>query len=211
MSVARKTIRHAVLLLLLCQPAVAMEFEIVKATDGQRIVAATGQIVVGDAQRLAGALRSVDRNQWGNKAIFLWSPGGSVAEAFAMVNIMDREKVDTVVRRDMHCASACSQILFVSGRYRAVIDGGRLGMHTCSRAGQASERCNERIAMNAVTHGVAHGAVMAFMRYAGPQSMFWLSAADADCWGLTRWPPGFNRGTEPGETAPCVKATITGR
>jgi hypothetical protein len=188
-----------------------MEFQIIKAPDGQRIVVAIGEIVPGDAQRLASALQSANRDRWGNKGLFLWSPGGSVAEAFAMVSVMDRERVNTIVQRDTYCASACSQILFVSGTYRAVIDGGRLGMHTCSRAGQASELCNERIAMNAVAHGVAHGAVMAFMKYTGPQDILWFSAAEADCWGLTRWPPGFNRGVEPAQIAPCVKGTLPDR
>lgn len=194
--------------------AEAMEFQIVKAVDGQRLVMAAGSIVNGDAERLAAALQSADRDEWGYKAVALWSPGGLVGEALAMVRVMDRERVNTLVLDKTYCASACSQILFVSGFYRMVTDGGMLGMHSCSRDGQASELCNERIAQNAVAHGVAHGAVMAFMEATAPGSMMWFSAKDADCWGLTRWPPGFNRGTEPGKLAPCVRRGIeryTGR
>ena len=106
-----------------------MEFEIIRVPDGQRLVMAKGQIAAGDADRLAVALQSADRDRWGNKGIGLWSPGGSVAEAFAMVRVMDRVRVNTIVPSDMYCASACSQILFVSGVFRAVLDGGKLGMH----------------------------------------------------------------------------------
>jgi hypothetical protein len=34
---------------------------------------------------------------------------------------------------------------------------------------------------------------MASMNYVGLDDMAWFSAADADCWGLTRWPPGTKR------------------
>ena len=171
---------------------------------------AKGKITAGDADRLDVALRSADRDRWGNKGIGLWSPGGSVAESFAMVRVMDRARVNTIVPPDMYCASACSQILFVSGFFRAVLDGGKLGMHSCSRGGEASELCNERIAKNAVAHGVAHAAVMAFMRYVRPADMLWLSAPDADCWGLTRWPPEQKRGVQSDDIAPCVRRAISG-
>jgi hypothetical protein len=193
------------LLMVFAKVAEAMDFQIIKAVDGQRLVMAAGSIVPGDAQKLEAALQSVDRDQWGYKAIALWSPGGLVSEAMDMVRVMDSQRVNTIVLDKTYCASACSQILFVSGFYRMVTDGGMLGMHSCSRHGQASELCNETIARNAVAHGVAHGAVMAFMEYTAPERMLWFSAKDADCWGLTRWPPGFNRGVEPGQVAPCVQ------
>jgi ATP-dependent protease ClpP protease subunit len=169
-----------------------------------RIVFATGEIVPSDAARLVVFLASADRDPWGNKQLALSSGGGSVTAAFDMVAVMDRERVSTFVPANISCASACAQVLFVSGIHRLVLDGGRLGIHTCSRAGKASELCNERIASNAVAHGVAHGAVMASMQFVSPDGMAWFSAADADCWGLTRWPPGYHRGVAPGEVAPCA-------
>src|SRR5262245_27599219 len=101
------------LLTLLGRPSLAMEFEIIRMPDGQRLVMAKGQIAAGDADRLSVALQSADRDRWGNKAIHLWSLGGSVPEAFAMVRVMDRVRANTVVPSDMYCASACSQILFL--------------------------------------------------------------------------------------------------
>lgn len=189
-------------------PAAAMTFSIIAMPDGHRVVAAVGAIELGDAAKLEVALRSADRDPWGNKSLALNSPGGSVAAAFEMVALMDREKVSTIVPPGAKCASACSQILFVSGVHRVVLDGGHLGMHSCSRAGVSSELCNESIAGNALAHGVAHGSVMAFMRYTGPEDMIWFSSKDADCWGLTRWPPGMGVALQPGQLGPCVEAAI---
>ena len=189
-------------------PATAMTFSIVVMPDGHRVVTAAGVIEFGDAGKLEVALRSADRDPWGNKSIALNSQGGSVSAAFEIVAVMDREKVSTIVPPGAKCASACSQILFVSGVHRVVLEGGLLGMHSCSRAGVRSELCNERIAGNAVAHGVAHGSVMAFMRYTGPEEMIWFSSKDADCWGLTRWPPGMGVALQPGQLGPCVEAAI---
>lgn len=118
---------------------------------------------------------------------------------------MDKEKVTTIIPPGARCASACAQIIFVSGAHRVVLDGGRLGIHSCSTGeGAKFPLCNEKIAQNAIAHGVAHGSVMAFMQNAGPAEMIWFDDKDADCWGLTAWPPGFNRGVKPGDIAPCV-------
>ena len=184
--------------------ASALDFSHVAMPDGLRVVVARGKIVSGDAERLRTALRSADRDPYGNKSLALDSPGGLVDGALAIVAVMDKEKVTTIVPPGAQCASACAQIIFVSGAHRVVLDGGRLGMHSCSTgAGAKDPLCNEKIAQNAVAHGVAHGSVMAFMQYAGPAEMIWFDGKDADCWGLTRW-PGFNRGVKPGEIAPCV-------
>ncbi len=191
-----------------CYSASAMTFSIITMPDGHRIVAGVGEIVSGDAARLQVILQSADRDPWGNKSIALNSPGGSVAAAFEMVAVMDREKVSTIVPPGAKCASACAQVLFVSGIHRVVLEGGLLGMHSCSRAGIRSELCNEEIAMNAVAHGVAHGSVMAFMRYVGPSDILWFSSKDADCWGLAKWPPGMGYAPQPGELGPCVEAAI---
>lgn len=108
------------LLVLLSSQANAMEFQIIQAVDGQRLVMAAGPIQIGDARKLEIALQSADRDEWGFKGLALWSPGGDVDEALAMARVMDRERVNTLVLDKTYCASACSQILFVSGFYRMV-------------------------------------------------------------------------------------------
>ena len=91
-------------------PAAAMTFATSVWADGKRFVLARGQIGEGDAGRLRVALESADRDSFGHKIVALDSSGGSVMEAFLMVEVMDRERVSTVVPHGAACASACSLV-----------------------------------------------------------------------------------------------------
>jgi hypothetical protein len=190
--------------------AAAMDFFTKQLSDGDRFILAKGEIVDGDTERLRFALQSVGRNRYGNKELALESGGGLVAESLKMVALMDEEKVSTIVLPGAMCASACAQIVFLAGVHRVVADGGQLGMHTCAAGRNKSPLCNEIIAQNALEHGTDHGSVMAFMEYTGPSEMIWFSSYDADCYGFTRWPPGVNRGKQPGEITPCIERGIKG-
>jgi hypothetical protein len=173
--------------------AAAMDISIERLPNGFRSVLAKGTIVGGDANRLRAVFRLADRDEHGHKSLTLASPGGEVQEALATVALMDQEEVSTFVMPDTDCASACAQILFVSGIYRAVFDGGRLGLHSCSLGGTRDNLCNEKIAQNAIAHGVPWGAVMASMQYVDPSGLQTFDALQADCWGLTKWPPEYRR------------------
>jgi hypothetical protein len=191
--------------------ASAMDFSLQQMSDGTKVlqvVVANGEIVSGDIDRLRIALQSADRDRFGNKNLALNSGGGLVREALAMVALMDQQKVTTIVPPGAACASACAQIIFLAGVQRVVLDGGRLGMHTCSVNGDSAPLCNEIIAQTALEHGTAYGSVMAFMKYTGASKMIWFNSEDADCYGLTRWPPGINRGTQPGEIGSCFEKSI---
>jgi hypothetical protein len=181
-----------------------MEFFTLTLPDVGQVVFAKGPIISGDAERLLIALQTASRDRFGNKTLGLHSDGGLVGEAMRMVSLMDQEKVTTIVPPGATCASACAQIVFLAGVYRAVLDGGRLGIHSCSIHGAKSELCNQMIAKNALDHGTEYGSVMAFMK-ADPSDMVWFGSKDVDCYGISRWPPEFDRGTKPGEIAPCVK------
>lgn len=174
--------------------------------DGKQIVLARGVIVEGDADRLRAALASADRSAEGLRTIAFDSPGGAVGEALAMAAIMDKEKVAVVVRPGSSCASACAQIVFFAGVYRTVHDGGRLGLHSCRRAGTAAREpiCNEMIAQQAAARGAPYGTLMAFMQLTDPGQIRWLDAEDADCWGLTIWPKENDRGIKRGDLPPCL-------
>jgi hypothetical protein len=193
------------------QPTMAMEFSHIVMPDGLKVVFAKGEIVAGDAERLRIALDSADRDPSGNKNLALDSNGGSVVEALTIVSLIDMEKVTTIVPAGASCASACAQIIFISGKQHVVVDGGYLGMHSCSVQSVANQLCNELIARNALMHGTDYGSVMAFMRFVSPDKVMWFSSTQADCWGLTRWPAQFKRGVKQGEEAPCVYNSITQR
>lgn len=190
-SAVRAVAAVVALLLALAAPAAsAMSFSTLTLPDGMRIVVAKGPIAEGDAGRLRMALQSVDRDRFGNKVLALDSPGGSVIEAFAMIDVMDRERVSTLVRPDATCASACAQILFLSGAHRAVEGSGRIGLHSCRVAGERKRSmvCNELIAQNATARGIRYEAIMTFLILTDPAEMRWLAASEAEHWGFTRKP-----------------------
>jgi len=180
-----------------------MTFSTSVSPDGKRFALAKGHIAASDSDRLRVALKSADRDSFGNKIVALDSPGGSGMEAFLMVEVMDRERVSTVVPPGAACASACDSVL--SGIHRTVEVGGRLGLHSChdSRKRSRSVICNELIAQNAVAHGTVYGSIMAFMHLGAPTQMRWLDASDADCWGFTRQPPDSGTGGQRGHTMAC--------
>lgn len=175
--------------------AMAMEFVIRMADDGVPMLIARGPITSGDSLRLQFALREVGRDRLGDKRVALASDGGAVGEAFAMADHMEVEKVSTFVLPGTTCASACASILFVAGRHRSVLDRGRLGLHSCAvQAGrERSPLCNELIARRAERRGVPYVPMLALLQSSDPRSMKWLRPEEADCWGLTRWPPNATR------------------
>lgn len=194
-------------------PAAAMTFSTSVLADGKRYVVASGQIGEGDAGRLRVALQSADRDSFGHKIVALDSSGGSVGGAFAMVEIMDKEQVSTIVMPGAACASACAQILFLSGIHRTVAEGGRLGLHSCydARERTRSLACNELIAQNARARGTPYESIMAFMHLGAPTGMRWLDASDADCWGFTRRPPDSRSGGQRGHTMTCGIGVYTAK
>ena len=103
----------------------AMEFRIVFNPD-ERIntIVAEGRIVEGDALRLESVIHKADRDSYGNIPIYLNSPGGSVAAAFAMVEVMNCEEFSAFVSSDAICASACASIVYISARFHEVIGTG---------------------------------------------------------------------------------------
>ena len=184
------TVFAALLLAWAVTAAAAMTFSTQTLPDGTRIVLAQGPVAEGDAARLRVALQSADRDASGYKLLALDGPGGQMIEAFAMVGVMDDERVSTVVRPGATCASACAQILFLSGAHRTIEGSGRIGLHSCHTSGDRSRSvaCNALIAQNAAARGTPYGAIMAFLHLTAATEMHWLGAAEADCWGFTRRP-----------------------
>ena len=98
-----------------------MQFQLLQSGDGRRAVLAQGDIVDGDAQRLAsGALRRVTRDRHGTKTLLLDSPGGGGGRGDGHGRRDARAGVTTVVPAHGFCASACASVLFVAGKYRTI-------------------------------------------------------------------------------------------
>ncbi len=90
--------------------------------NGNRILA-TGEINFGSAVRLEEALRS-----WPDtREVALDSPGGFVAEARRMADLIQSKSLDT--RIDRECLSACVD-LFAAGRMRTMRAAAVVGLHS---------------------------------------------------------------------------------
>ena len=189
-------------------PAEAMSFRLVK-TGGQQAILATGEIVPGDARKLARALSRSSPSYHGTPQILLDSPGGVVVEAIAMAELMRKTGVTTVVPAHAMCASACASVLFVAGKYRTVEQSGQLMIHSCfdARNGRKIDQCDAYLAARAQQQGISGRAMMAFQEIApGPHYGVLFSADDAACFGLTR---AF--GQKPlGDNAPCIQQALHG-
>ena len=191
-------------------PAEAMQFSILQADSGHRIVLAQGEIGPGDARKLVRALRKASVDKHGTRTLWLNSPGGSVMDAIDMADIINAVGVTTVVPGKAMCASACASVVFVAGKYRTVEKGGQLLIHSCfdARNGQKMDECDAVISQRAQANGLSGRAMMAFQEIApGPQYGVLFNAADAACFGLTH-PPGK---AELGDNAPCLQQALHGK
>jgi hypothetical protein len=72
-----------------------------------------------------------------------------------------------------------------------------------------AQECNEIIAQHAITKGVSHGSIAAFMNYTRPEDMIWFTREQADCWGITFYP--FTNESSFDKSEPCVIKNIIGR
>jgi hypothetical protein len=185
----------------------AMDFETTEM-DGRKVLLASGPIEIGDAARYRLALLQIPEQPHGAKVVLLDSPGGSVNAAFEMSAVNDDFTVHMVIPDGAICASACASIIYISGDYRTTSTDGRFGQHSCSRAGVPDLDCNEQMATHAFEHGVAHGAVGAFVTYVAPADIFWLSNSDLDCWNISFYPYSQQSGFE--RLDPCIFEALNG-
>jgi hypothetical protein len=198
-----------VLLSCVAGPAAAMDFSIVQKKGGQLAVLASGEITRGDGQALAQALSLATRGRNGTKEIWLSSPGGTVGDALDMADVMDADRVSTVVPAGAICASACASVLFVSGKYRTVERGGALLIHSCydARDGRQVDYCNLMISAHAQYEGASGATMMALQQVAGTHSALLLGQSGAACFGLT----GRAGRAAASRTPPCLQAAKSAR
>jgi uncharacterized protein YecT (DUF1311 family)/ATP-dependent protease ClpP protease subunit len=176
----------------------AMEFRLAHNPEEKiSIIIGEGSIVDGDAARLEARIPKAARDKYGNIPLYLNSPGGSVAAAFAIVEVMDGHEFSAFVSSNAICASACASIVYISARFHQIMGTGRLGIHTCyfqgnSRAApEPSSFCNDLIAQNAVQHGTSFAALNMWQRDFSPETVAWLDKDVACKYGLCG-PPGFD-------------------
>jgi uncharacterized protein YecT (DUF1311 family) len=160
-----------------------MEFEKLVAYGGVAIKA-TGPIRSGDAQKLRALVPVATVDEKGLRRIILESPGGEVAEALRVAEVIKNNNFVTLVASE--CASACAIVLYPAGRYAMLLDGGRLGFHSCydARTAVVHPECTELIAKFAASNGFPYGSIKVFASLRGPADMYWVSNVLAYCYGL---------------------------
>jgi uncharacterized protein YecT (DUF1311 family) len=176
----------SVLLTFISHSAQSMEFRTIASPNGIAIKA-TGPIVSGDASKFQAIAREATTDKNGLRRMVLESPGGDVAEAMALARIIRSANFKTLVSGD--CASACAMVLYPAGNYFVLLDGGRLGFHSCydSYTHAASPECTEAIAEFAAKNGFPYGSLKAFASLAGPADMHWITNVLAYCYGMERF------------------------
>jgi hypothetical protein len=108
--------------------AQGMEFEEYAVKAGT-VIKATGAIRAGDYEKLRLLVPAATIDQSGLRRIILESPGGEVAEAIRVAEVIRNNHFVTLVGGE--CASACAMILYPAGQYAMLLDGGKLGFHSC--------------------------------------------------------------------------------
>lgn len=161
----------------------SMEFDL-KPFENGLAISATGEIERGDANKLKKIADQATIDQRGLRRIILESPGGLVAEATRIAEIIKSNNFMTLVGGE--CASACASVLYPAGRYAVLLDGGKLGFHSCYDATNLIElpECTQEIAELAARNGMPLGSVKVLSSLAGPTNMYWISNVLAHCYGL---------------------------
>jgi uncharacterized protein YecT (DUF1311 family) len=149
-------------------------------------IKATGAIEIGDAFKLRHVIPQASIDEKGLRRIILESPGGNVFEAMRIANLIRANDFVTLVGKE--CASACAMILYPAGRYFMLLDGGKLGFHSCydSRSLVEHPECTEAVAKLAASNGFPYGSLKTFASLAGPADMHWVTNVLAYCYGMER-------------------------
>jgi hypothetical protein len=197
-SIARVFLFVTFVIVSCCSAAKAMTFRTMWNQEEKiNVIIGEGPIEDEDAGHLEKVIPLADRDRYGNIPLYLNSPGGSVAAALMVVEVMDREEFSALVASGDRCASACASVVYISARFHQVLGTGLLGIHTCyavnqqSKVAEPSSFCNEVIAQNAVNHGTSYAAVQMWQRHYAPDRMAWIGQDVACKYGLCG-PPGFD-------------------
>jgi uncharacterized protein YecT (DUF1311 family) len=175
-----------------------MEFAKHIVPKGTALIA-SGPITPGDAAKLEALVSAATTDENGLRRIVLESPGGNVIEAVRIAEIIRNNNFVTLVKDE--CASACAMVLYPAGRYAMLLDGGRLGFHSCydARTSVVHPECTDVIAKFAASNGFPYGSIKVFASLKGPADMYWVTNVLAYCYGLEHFI---------GDPAPITTSTL---
>jgi hypothetical protein len=160
------------------RPACAMQFEQKVLSATEVVIIGRGQIVPGDAARLAKAVAAVAP---GKRLLILAldSPGGTVLEGERLAHLIRARGLPVLIPSDSKCVSACFLLLAASPR-RFVAADALVGVHSASEAGQetgTSLAVTTLMARDAAELGIPP-AIIGKMVQTTPGRVEWLTRAD---------------------------------
>lgn len=196
--------------LVLGPAANAMDFTLEKRF-GKTLVVGDGPIIPGDNDRLRALVNKVQLQPHGYRVLEVNSPGGDVEAALLLADVIHDFDFHVVVGPGRICSSACGSVLFLAGKLRTVREGAELNLHTCDGSDTLwpAERCNKAVEDHALSRGLAHGPLFAYMRAVPPEEMIWFGRSEAECAGLTRY--FMEESQHFGQIGPCFASGITGK
>ena len=170
------------LLLSLPQAAFAMRFAYCPApgAGGAGILAASGEVRLGDDEQLHAALRALPP---GTRlaALSLDSPGGDLEEGLRLATSVREARLPTMVGDGAKCASACV-IVFAAGSHLFASTTALVGVHSASFRGvdtPDAQAATVLMARRLAEYGVPD-AILGKMVTAHPSQIWWLSRSDLD-------------------------------
>lgn len=160
--------------------AAAAQLSSIIVPDNGTIIALKGDIEEGDTEAAEALIKSINDDGRLVSALQLDSPGGGLAEAVRLAELIRRAKVPTVVAAGSRCASACF-IVFAAGVEKFASFDAAIGVHGVSdRFGHQTEQTEAAtmsMARIAGTFGVPPGIVRRII-ITRPTDIAWLSADD---------------------------------
>lgn len=168
-----------------CQPASSATIGQFASKEGRVVVTLTGEIVDGDAVRLASAIKTANDAGRMVSGVRLSSPGGMLVEGAKLAELIQYAKVATVVVNGTMCASACF-IAFAAGSERFASYSAQIGVHGASVAGVDNANAKSAtIAMAKLVKDLGVSpAIIGQMVVTPPDQMVWLTPVDLQGMGV---------------------------
>jgi hypothetical protein len=174
-----------------------LRIKIEPSNDGKSVVLSlSGVIGNGDAERVRAALGEIrtDYPDATGGAVFLNSPGGSLAEA-AVISSLGASGIPIVVPKNALCASACF-LIFASAANKFASPAARIGVHSVvdgvtGQETDGAKAVTTELARACSERGVPP-SIIGRMVTTPPGQVAWLTEAELISMGVRMIPPKFD-------------------
>lgn len=152
--------------------------------EGNVILTLEGEINQGDAKGLQSI---INKARWNNRsviAIRLSSPGGNMMEGIHIADVVNDNKLATVVAKNAMCASACF-LAFAAGHEKYASAHSSIGVHGASESnGKESDNSRSATIIMAKILNMMHvpHRIIGEMVTTPPNQMIWLKMPDMREW-----------------------------